>query len=394
MKQIFLVPLLLAAAGSLAAQPASPVVQPAPPTQAEDDEGIIVTGRRLTDTERALAECLARKCPPDEDIDATLAHAENLFVAGKYQDARRTTKASLVRNRDEAKKYPVPVSDLERANGRLSAHLGEGYDYQYSTFGIRRALKAGLPKTDPRLVGSNIEIADMLVSMRRTELARQTYADAEKDALKIGRRDLAATARMRSAWIDYLEDDPNGAKRKLRQIAASTDPMERVPRLASMVLLARLDRKEGKFEASDALVKELGTIKMKQPALLYSPDVELPRNNGVTSSIAVQTSTDTFDDKWIDVAFWVKPDGRVADVEVIRDSGATAWAAPLLKSIKGRIYTPSDANGAEGAFRVERYSYTALWGNRTGTRIRQRGSDARVEFLDLTVNPDAATKKK
>ena len=198
---------------------------------------------------------------------------------------------------------------------------------------------------------------------------------------------------MRSAWIDYLEEDPVGAKRKLRAIAASTDPMERVPRLASLVLLARLDRKDGKFEASDALIKELGSLRLKQPALLFSPSFDLPRNNGVTSSIAVQTSTDTFDDKWIDVGFWVGPDGRVRDTEILRQRGPTAWADPLLKSINGRIYTASDANGADGVFRVERYSYTSLWGSRSGTRIRQRGSDARVEFLDLTVNPDAAKTK-
>lgn len=386
MKRSLLFAPLLAASFPLAAQPASP--------PAGQPDEIIVTGRRLSDTERALAECLARKCPPDEDIDASLAHAENLFVAGEYQRARATTKASLGRNRKAAAKYPLPVSDLERANGRLSAHLGEGFDYQYSTFGIRRALKQGLPGDDPRLVGANLEIADMLVATGRNTLARQTYAAAEKDALKIGRRDLAATARLRSAWIDHIEEDDFNTKRKLAAIAASTDPMERVPRLAALVLLARLDRKDGKFEASDALIRELGSLKLKQPALLYSPDFDLAaRNNGVTSSVSVQTSTDTFDDKWIDVGFWVKPDGRVGDLEVLRQSGPTTWAAPLLGSIKGRIYSTSDANGADGVYRVERYSYTSLWSRRTGTRIRQRGQNARVEFLDLTVNPDAGKTK-
>ena len=359
---------------------------------ATPDEGaeIVVTGRRLTDTERALAECLARKCPPDQDIDATLAHAENLFVAGRYQEARATAKALLGRNRRHAARYPVPVSDLERSNGRLSAHLGEGFDYQFSTFGIRRALKQGLPGEDPRLVGANIEIADMLVSTGRPELARQTYATAEKDALKIGRRDLAATARMRSAWIDHLQDDNYNAKRKLRLIAASTDPMERVPRLAAKLLLARLDRRDGRFDDSDALIIEVAALNLKQPVLLHSPSFDfVAQNNGVTSSIAVQTSTDTFDDKWIDVGFWVKPDGRVDEPEILRKSGPTDWSAPLLKAIAGRIYSASNANGAGGAYRVERYSYTSFWGMRTGTRIRQRGSNSRVEFLDLTVNPAA-----
>ena len=70
----------------------------APPPQAESDQTggpIVVTGIPLRQTERALRACIARKCPPKEDIDATLAHAENLFVAGKYQDARRVTLSSI-----------------------------------------------------------------------------------------------------------------------------------------------------------------------------------------------------------------------------------------------------------------------------------------------------------
>jgi len=37
---------------------------------------------------------------------------------------------------------------------------------------------------------------------------------------------------------------------------------------------------------------------------------------------------------------------------------------------------------------VERYSYTSLWAGRSGTRIRQRSQDARIEFLDLTAEPE------
>lgn len=129
---------LLATSAAAPSAAASPTAAPAGSPASEQDQ-IVITGRRLTDTERALAECLARKCPVNEDIDATLAHAENLFVAGDYAGARQTTKASLQRNRKNAALFPVPVSDLERSNGRISAHLGEKFDYVYSTWGIRRA---------------------------------------------------------------------------------------------------------------------------------------------------------------------------------------------------------------------------------------------------------------
>lgn len=386
----FLLTALLSASAPLAAQP-----------QPEDkQDAIIVTGRSLGDTARRLAECLARKCPPNEDIDASLAHAENLFVAGEYKQARSTSKTSLGRNRKHAARFPVDVSDLERANGRISAHLGEGYDYQYSTWGIRRALKQGLPDTDPRLIGASLEIASMLFSTGRTQLAQQTYSAAELDALKIGRRDLAATARLRSAWVDHLDGNPADAKRKLNAIAQSADPMERVPRIAAMVLLARLDRAAGLTTGADKLVAELAGAKLKQPFLIYMPPIELAQKDvfkavrdsprdGLSDLAALPT--DTFEDKWIDVGFWVQPDGRVTDLEILRKRGETGWSKPLMKALGGRIYSATDANGVEGTYRIERYSYTSFWDRRTGTRIRQRGADSRVEFLDLTANPEAAS---
>ena len=46
--------------------------------QNESKREIVVTARSLKDTEADLKACLARKCPPDQDIKATLAHAENV----------------------------------------------------------------------------------------------------------------------------------------------------------------------------------------------------------------------------------------------------------------------------------------------------------------------------
>ena len=86
---------------------------------------IVVTARSIKDTEADLKACLARKCPPDQDIKATLAHAENQFVAGDYRNARSTLVNSLGRNRRHKGKYPVEVSDLLRANGNVATHLGE-----------------------------------------------------------------------------------------------------------------------------------------------------------------------------------------------------------------------------------------------------------------------------
>jgi len=44
-----------------------------PAGAAVEDRDIVVTGRRLADTERAWTDCVARKCPPDHEIAAALA---------------------------------------------------------------------------------------------------------------------------------------------------------------------------------------------------------------------------------------------------------------------------------------------------------------------------------
>lgn len=390
MKNFFAAAAILGTALPLFAQPAP---APAPGAVAPPTTEIVVTGRRLSDTERALAECLARKCPPDEDIDATLAHAENLFVAGRYADARTTAKASLGRNRKHAAKYPVPVSDLERSNGRLSAHLGEKYDYQYSTWGIRRALKAGLPDSDPRLVGADIEVAQMLAATGRDVLSRQKFNEAARDAEKIGRPDLAAAARLRLAYLELIAGDQVGGRRALEKIAAATDPKTRGSRLAAMLILAQDERKRGKPDRTEAVLAELKSAGLRQPVLVFAPEIKLiarsPVGEGETRSGMRAVATDNFEKKWVDVGFWVRPDGRVEDVEVLRSSGSQVWAAPVLTSIKGRIYSPVVENDAEGAYRVERYSFTSFWERQTGSYIRQRGPNARVEYLDLTPAPAA-----
>ncbi len=80
-------PLVLLSALAIAA--AAPPPKPASPRPASAEQEIVVTGVSLESSERALRECLARKCPPKEDIAASLADAENLFVGGKYDDAFR-----------------------------------------------------------------------------------------------------------------------------------------------------------------------------------------------------------------------------------------------------------------------------------------------------------------
>ena len=99
-----------------------------------------------------------------------------------------------------------------------------------------------------------------------------------------------------------------------------------------------------------------------------------------------QMATDNFDKQWIDVGFWITPDGKIQDAEVLRKSGNEAsWAAAVLKSINDRIYAPLKREpGDPGVYAVERYTFTSLMEDRTGTRVNQRSAKGRIERIDLT----------
>lgn len=368
-----------------------------PPKPAQNEQVIVVTGHSLQETERRLRECLARKCPPNEDIDASLAHAENLFVAGRYADARRVTSDAIGRNHKYRKTYPIDVSDLYRANARISAHLGEGNDYALSTTEMHRTLSDAFPKTDPRVIDADLEWADMYASFGRIELARQVLQGAAHKAEEGGRPDLAGIARVRDAWLYQISGDTWLARQALEKLAADTSESHRLQRVAAQVLLARLDRQQGKLDSSNALVEEMRALHSKQPVLLFAPKVDLsPRLpegdevNGESGSTTRLMATDNFDDRWIDVGFWITPDGKVRDPEILRSRGPIDWSKQLRQSIAGRVYAPIDEPA--GLYRVERYSYTARYMFVTGSHMRQRSPNARIEYVDLT--PDQAASAR
>ncbi len=382
-------------AALLAAAPAPLPAQP----PAEPQSVIVVTGTSLDATRRALDECIARKCPAEEDIRATLAHAENLFVAGDYTQARSVLRKSIGRNSDEAKSLPVPVSNLYRANARVSAHLGEGEDYQRSAYRTWSILNEGAGVPDWRRLDARLEVAKMVTALQGKGAGIRAYRQLADEAERLGRHDVAGIARLKALWIDYIANPTNPIEKELRQIAADADPRSKTSRLGALFLLARIERNKGRAgTAADALVAELSRSEFARPTLLFEPPVDTVRGDtwGRKSalpagmpSVTQDLPTDNFDGRWADVGFWVGPDGRVGDIEILRESGKTPWMKPILASIQGRIYSPA-ADG-QGHYRVERYSYTSLWRSRIDTKLRVRSQDARIERLDLTRQPPAGS---
>ena len=355
--------------------------QTAPPPPGEG-QNVIVTGQRIQDYRDALALCLARNCPPNEDADATLALAEALMLDGEYHEGRDTVQASLRRNRDQARGYPEPVSDLYRAHGRLSRHLGYDADGRRSTYGILGALREGIPQEDHRHFTARFEIIDLLSRNSQFNLARRELRELVRIARRAGREDVATIAELRALLIDDIISPQGPARPQLLRMSRLTAPEDRMRATGARILLARIYRSEGQAERADALIADIARSSRSATSrrLLYSPEYRL-QVQGVGELIAGGIP-DNFEDKWIDVGFWVTPEGRVTGLELLRNRSNADWAEPLIRSIRDRRYTEAP----DATYRMERYTYTSGWTRATRTRLPVRSDRARVEYLDLTTD--------
>lgn len=370
--------------------------------QTNGDPEIVVTGRSLKETADDLAACLARNCPPDEDVAASLAHAENQLLQGDYKDSRTTLLKSIGRNRKHGDKFPVEVSDLFRANSRVAEHVGEAKNFQLSVLDMRNTLKAGLGEKDPRVMVAQIEVGDSRAKLGFPDEAERIYQDVEKQALANGQNRVAMFARVRQALLaqtraeaSNLDSDRKDARKLLDDIISNPLPGAEEFAMAAQVMRARNDRKKGDASSTEAILREFaergGTTR---PVLLFSEPIkridlsqdfgnEQPPANTLQRLTALNSVG-----KWADVGFWINADGRVSDVEVLRAEGTKQWLKPVFDQIKTRVYAPlrrSDNDASPGFYMIERYTLTARWtDDATGTNMRRREATPRIERLDIT----------
>ncbi|WP_395613384.1 hypothetical protein [Allosphingosinicella sp.] len=404
----------LLAAGSGTAMAQAPQSSPVTGQEIRSPFGIqqtiVVTGDRMADYRRRLAECLARHCPPNEDIDATTALAGALFVAGEYREARTLLLASIGRNRREAEHYPVPVSDLYRANALVARHLGFDEDARLSTWEILHALQRGIPAEDGRHFTARLEVIESLIAFGQYYQARDELRELSSRARAAGRDDVVATAQMRGLWLEYVQaPESNDIVRELVTLSASPDARRST---AAKMLLIRIYSARGQTRQANALIAQLGATGTRR-RLLAAPDFSLAQQDNLgTSAGNAETMQNTANrpapppgqesfqtqlmganlpdrmtdiyDQLIDVGFRIRPDGTVADVQIVNRRGQPGWAPPLLRSITGRRYAIAP-DGSE-TYRVERYTYTAERRTQglSGTRISNRSPRGRVEYRELS----------
>ncbi|GAA4644307.1 hypothetical protein GCM10023115_22670 [Pontixanthobacter gangjinensis] len=380
------------------------VAQEAKPSEQRE---IVVTGQSLSDTEKALFDCLARGCPPEEDIRLTLAHAENQFVAGDYRDSRSTLRQSLGRNKKYGDELPVPVSRLYRANSRISAHQGEAKDFQLSVLDMRDTLAGGLGKEDPRTLAAEVEVGDSRAKLGYPDEAERIYKRTEERALELGNARVATYAKLRQILLNQARlespSSPSSYKIELEKnvieglTQISQSPLEGADEftLVADVLLARFARKNGDETQTEALLKRFAESSgATRPILIKSEPMPILSNNeteikerGVLNTSDYQITRNSVG-KWADIGFWVNVDGQVEDIEILRAEGAANWLKPVAENISKRIYAPLKRGGIDpvpGFYMIERYSLTANKTTQTtGTRLSQREPILRIERLDIT----------
>lgn len=347
----------------------------------DSEQTVIVTGTRLRDLEAALSDCLARNCPPNEDIDATLALAEGRFLDGEYEAAAETIAHSLRRNRRHGARFPEPVADLYRAQVRVMRHRGRD---QHARIAVRRTLevlKEGIPREDHRHFTARLEIVDMLVRLGDFRAARAELSELAERATAAERRDVARMADMRRLRLEYFLE-PRRTMARLNELANLTDPAQRFEMISARLLLAAIYRMDGDGTRSDALLAGIPAAPARQ--LLFTPPFLADVREHVRRGDIPSRVSEDFRDAWVDVGYWIDAEGRIADVEVVRHGANPSWAEPLLRSIRGRIYSRSP--DVQPSYRLERYTLTAPLEIQHGTRagMRRDARRARIEFLDLT----------
>ena len=371
--------------------------QGAPDLGGGSDKPIVVYGFDLEASGRDLTNCIARTCAPIDDVNATLAHAENQFMSGDYAAARATVRASRKRNGEFARSSPVAVAELARVDARLSALVGLSNRARITNLDALDILNSGLTRDHPRALRQRLQVADIFARQGRMTAAAQIYDKVAKRAraAKLGAVEGEALFRSVALYAAAASVAPAyqpAAKAAIKRIEDTRDPALMPYRRGVALLKARLALLSGKHKQADAVIARL-TPAAGTPVLLYAPRIEL-----ATVSSAWRVATDAGDKspQWVDLQFTIAADGKVRAIELLRQSPTpiTGWLDAARKSLAARRYAPLLFDTADGEeMRIERFTLVEDRISSSRSRIRGRG-DARIDITDLTfVRPKTLSMK-
>lgn len=328
------------------------------------DVVLTATGKSLTQSEADLAACLARNCAAPEDIEATIAHADNLFAAGQWKEAAAAFEASKGRNRKLAARYPVEVAGLLRAYGHISLLRGRPDNYRMAMFDAADALKEGLGENDPRVLVAQVEVVDVIAhDAFPFNTAENRYQALLQQAQARGLGAIEGLISYRLASLYARGATMDRASYERRAIAAcdaliaSTRPEFAPYALAAKSLRDGVAGYYGDRKSIERLVGAARNWAGGKPELLSFAPVEY--------LAGMVRAGPRFDTQTMVIAFWIQPDGRVRDnVLLFADAQVQSrddWLAPIAASVQSRRYAPLAGVAATdpGVLRVESFRLTA-----------------------------------
>lgn len=351
------------------------LAQAATPPAASDE--IVVVGHRAED---ALARCLARHCPPAEDVEASLQASVEQFAGGRYGVARRTLQASIRRNRGHAAQLPGPVSSLYATLATVAEHEGDSDLWRNAARENMLVLRRHLGEGNRATLTEQLSFGDNMIGLRQPAVADGAYNMVQRLAIERGHGDIAASAAFRRAWLALGREDDRRAERFMDEAVRLAGPADTAMAELRETLRTRIAVRRGDADAVDRLAARLARSPVERPQLLYSQPVR--DVNPPTLGVRQDPWHDS-DIRFADVGYWIRPDGRTADAEVLRTSGLGQWSTGILDQVRERRYVPLRV-GYPGLYRIDRFTVRATIDTPTGSRIRQRMGNLTVHIIDLT----------
>lgn len=354
---------------------------------------IVVQGERLS---QALQQCEAGQCTVRRDAQVSIASAEKLFRDGEYLKAKMLLARAIARNRRHQATSPKLVSSLYEAYATVSLHEGDESGFRRGTRQQVQILRDHLPADDPAVIAKTTALSDMWLKLRDYRQAKLSYEAAEQQAERAGQAEMAAFAAIRVAWLTATMGHRTAARTMLDAIAkrpvANTGDLPDV----IQVMRFRIDASSLSEEEMVQRARSIGRAYRNMPLLVVNPAYDFTdittlnkaaRRFQLVTPIPV-LSSDISSVQWVDVGFWIRPDGRTDEVEILRGMRSESWAQSIVRQVEGRVYSsflPAPGEkAAAGIYRVERVTLRQRYQIPIGSLTPRRVPVGGVETLDLT----------
>jgi hypothetical protein len=233
----------------------------------------------------------------------------------------------------------------------------------------------------------------MWVKLGDVRSADAAYQSVEQRARGRGQTSVALIAALRRVALAGAMGNMTRAEAMLADVAHQAGATDTTIAAILPVVRLRLAARRADDAEIDAMLATLARNITIRPTLAWAPQYNIDAKSTTPDGTPkydlilpdAPRSSDSQGIYWADIGFWIKPDGRTDDIELLRGSRARGWIAPVVSQIGGRRYTAtSEGDAGTGVYRIERFTYRPTYVVPIGSMIRRRAGQRELEVLDLT----------